>query len=475
MQLIDYSSLLLLRDLASVVITRNQSLLQSHSLSISLPLVASYSKCILYVVQTLSVVQQYLQILSNPRVSPSTFIQLLSDSHTPVQTLLQFINHTIDSSCGTVKTEAWSISREQVTSLAVFQGFLRTEGGKGDAIWCRNHNAVIARYDCMEMEFQLLLLMSLLLANEKEVMLQDSFEASTQQSLIEGIRSLFSALEDTSNGMRFLSEKVNSLQQRIESDGYQGTPTLHVEGDTVTSSSSSLSCLDNRALWDSVKRLREECMDVFKHITALVRPHKSLLCSIVFDHHEGNIQRFLDEVRPSQTQKNILSRVFHLQKNIRIVTSSDIFVTGIVNPAGEASDPIVVPVIPLAEMLREKLETASVQAMKEKQELLERAMKEAEDRASALQRDVLDLSQARTLLIEQLAQKKEALELRMNTSGDEEIRLQQALEKKRTEAKALLRETTQLKKELIELRSRPEQRSREDMSNEKVRLMKRYG
>ena len=100
-------------------------------------------------------------------------------------------------------------------------------------------------------------------------------------------------------------------------------------------------------------------------------------------------------------------------------------------------------------------------------------MKEAEDRASALQRDVLDLTQARTLLIEQLAQKKEALELRMNTSGDEEIRLQQALEKKRTEAKALLRETTQLKKELIELRSRPEQRSREDMSNEKVRLMKR--
>lgn len=105
--------------------------------------------------------------------------------------------------------------------------------------------------------------------------------------------------------------------------------------------------------------------------------------------------------------------------------------------------------------------------------MLERTVKEAEDHASVLQREVMDLTHARTLLLEQLVQKKEALELRMNTTGDDEMQLREALEKKRNEAKALLRESTQLKKELIELRSRPEQRSREDVSNEKVRLMKR--
>ena len=470
----DYSNLLLLRDLAAEVINRHHSLLQSNSLSLSLLLVPSYSKCILYVVQTLSVVQQYLQILSNPRVSPSTFNQLLSDSHTPVKTLLQFLHHVIDSSRGLVKTEVWSITRDQVTSLAVFQGFLRTEGGKGDLVWRRNHNMIITRYDCMEMEFQLLLLICLLRVNEKEIIQQDTFEITHQQSLLDGIHSLCSSLQDTFVGIQSLSEKVDSLQHQIEADGYLGTPSIHIEGDTTVSSSSSLSCLDNQALWNSVKRLREECMDVFKHITALARPQKSLLCSIVLDHHEASIQRFIEEtVSTPTTQRNTLSRILHLQKNIRIVTTSDFFVTGIVNPAGEMPDSQITPLVPQAELLREKLETNSTQAMKERQEKLEQAVKEAEDHASALQREVLDLTQARALLLEQLVQKKEALELRMNATGDDEMRLQEALEKKRNEAKALLRESTQLKKELIELRSRPEQRAKEDVSNEKIRLMKR--
>ena len=473
-QLVDYSNLILLRDLASEVLHRNHSLLQSNSLSLSLPLVSSYSKCILYVVQTLSVVQQYLQILSNPRISPSTFNQLLSDSHTPVETLLQFLYHVIDSSRGVVKTEVWSITREQVTSLAVFQGFLRTEGGKGDLVWRRNHNILITRYDCMEMEFQLLLLICLLRVNEKDIIQQDALETSSQQSRLECSRSLCTTLQDTFIGIQSLSEKVDSLCQRIEADGYLGTPSIHVEGDTNVLSSSSLTCLDNHALWNSVKRLREECMDVFKHITTLARPQKSLLCSIVFDHHEASIQKFIEEtVAAPSSQKNILSRILHLQKNIRIVTTSDFFVTGIVNPAGEKSDSPVAPLAPQAESLREKLETSSSQAMKERQEMLERTVKEAEDHASVLQREVMDLTHARTLLLEQLVQKKEALELRMNTTGDDEMQLREALEKKRNEAKALLRESTQLKKELIELRSRPEQRSREDVSNEKVRLMKR--
>lgn len=52
--------------------------------------------------------------------------------------------------------------------------------------------------------------------------------------------------------------------------------------------------------------------------------------------------------------------------------------------------------------------------------------------------------------------------------------MQQALERKRSEMKVLMKENTQLKKELSEWKNRPEQRIHEDVSSERSRIMRRW-
>lgn len=51
--------------------------------------------------------------------------------------------------------------------------------------------------------------------------------------------------------------------------------------------------------------------------------------------------------------------------------------------------------------------------------------------------------------------------------------MQQALERKRGEMKVLMKENSQLKKELSEWKNRPEQRIHEDVSSERSRIMRR--
>lgn len=52
--------------------------------------------------------------------------------------------------------------------------------------------------------------------------------------------------------------------------------------------------------------------------------------------------------------------------------------------------------------------------------------------------------------------------------------MQQALERKRGEMKVLMKENSQLKKELSEWNNRPEQRIHEDVSSERSRIMRRW-
>lgn len=52
--------------------------------------------------------------------------------------------------------------------------------------------------------------------------------------------------------------------------------------------------------------------------------------------------------------------------------------------------------------------------------------------------------------------------------------MQQALERKRGEMKVLMKENSQLKKELSEWKNRPEQRIHEDVSSERSRIMRRW-
>ena len=52
--------------------------------------------------------------------------------------------------------------------------------------------------------------------------------------------------------------------------------------------------------------------------------------------------------------------------------------------------------------------------------------------------------------------------------------MQQALERKRGEMKVLMKENSQLKKEVSEWKNRPEQRIHEDVSSERSRIMRRW-
>ena len=118
------------------------------------------------------------------------------------------------------------------------------------------------------------------------------------------------------------------------------------------------------------------------------------------------------------------------------------------------------------------MEASLASSLAQRLQQLESQAEQAAARTSQLEREVLDLTQARSQLSAQLRARKEALELRAG-AGDGEARLQQALDRKRGEVKQLTRETALLRKEVQELRGRSEQRAREDIGSEKYRLMKR--
>ena len=168
----------------------------------------------------------------------------------------------------------------------------------------------------------------------------------------------------------------------------------------------------------------------------------------------------------------VAARLDALTEHLSALLGSDLFVTGIINPLNER------PTIPpsnlslLSEATNAQLEAATAPSLAQRLQQLETQAEQAAARTSQLEREVLDLTQARSQLSAQLRARKEALELRAGP-GDEEGRLQQALDRKRGEVKQLTRETAQLRKEVQELRGRSEQRPGENVASEKYRLMKR--
>lgn len=168
----------------------------------------------------------------------------------------------------------------------------------------------------------------------------------------------------------------------------------------------------------------------------------------------------------------VAARLDALTEHLSALLGSDLFVTGIINPLNER------PTIPpsnlslLSEATKAQLEAATAPSLAQRLQQLETQAEQAAARTSQLEREVLDLTQARSQLSAQLRARKEALELRAGP-GDEEGRLQQALDRKRGEVKQLTRETAQLRKEVQELRGRSEQRPGENVASEKYRLMKR--
>ena len=179
--------------------------------------------------------------------------------------------------------------------------------------------------------------------------------------------------------------------------------------------------------------------------------------------------------RGSQTAPSpasVAARLALLTEHLSALGGSDLFVTGIINPMNEHPALPTAHLTRLAQAAKEQMEQALGSSLAQRLQQLESQAEKAAERTNQLEREVLDLTQARTQLAAQLRARKEALELRAGP-GDEEGRLQQALDRKRGEVKQLTRETAQLRKEVQELRGRSEQRGGDNIGSEKYRLMKR--
>lgn len=282
-------------------------------------------------------------------------------------------------------------------------------------MWRRNRGALAGRFACQEMTLQLQLLGLLLRVDEQTLRRQESFDEGSKE-ILAGIHSLAAAVDDTDAAIAALTQRVLLLEKSITEDGFLGVPLVRVEGDEEEVPPVPVNCLDNSGLWEVVDKLREETKDVFRHTHSLVNPQKSLLFSLIVDHQLNLLPSFMRETTPSQEKKTVLNRILHLRNNVRNVSSRDLFVTGIVNPSGVQPEPTISPFDKMASELRQQLEAVSVHSMEQREQELTQKVKEAELRTAQLQRDVSDLTASRTQLLAQLAQRKEAVEVRASSN-----------------------------------------------------------
>ena len=391
-----YARLLLLRDLADTLLRHQQQRLRARSDLLAPALLPGYCRCLLYLAQLAALTHQYAQIVTNPHLPRRTKNQLLADSQNPVATLLQLAHHLVESTLDGNRPDSWSISSQQIAALNVFQQFLRAEGARGDAVWRRNRGALAGRFACQEMTLQLQLLGLLLRVDEQTLRRQESFDEEGSKEILAGIHSLAAAVDDTDAAIAALTQRVLLLEKSITEDGFLGVPLVRVEGDEEEVPPVPVNCLDNSGLWEVVDKLREETKDVFRHTHSLVNPQKSLLFSLIVDHQLNLLPSFMRETTPSQEKKTVL--------------------TGIVNPSGVQPEPTISPFDKMASELRQQLEAVSVHSMEQREQELTQKVKEAELRTAQLQRDVSDLTASRTQLLAQLAQRKEAVEVRASSN-----------------------------------------------------------
>lgn len=113
----------------------------------------------------------------------------MNDSNPPVQTLLRFCENVRawqreDSSAG-----MWEISKEEVASIVVLGRFLANEGGKGDAIWKRNHGILSTFGVATEIQLQLQLMLYLVNQQLSFIRMQEE-PLDSEQSVENGIMAL---------------------------------------------------------------------------------------------------------------------------------------------------------------------------------------------------------------------------------------------------------------------------------------------
>ena len=408
------------------------------------------------------------------------------DVSIPVNRLLQFVRNVVYWSLGEGESSSgsvWDMGKEILSAVVMIQKFMNAEGSQGDSFWKRNIGVLRCIGQVREVVVQLHLVQFLLTAQSRHA----KEAAEIDPAIIEEIRSVLQQLmEGVSEGLQVATEllsKLDSLSNSMNQDGFAGVPDMCVENDTRPPSYHHISCIDNSPLWNAVQQLKGETHMLYssivestqflKHFNATCKPLSSPLDALLTHGDLSQRSVFLSNaVDLSSERGSVLSRLHHLIQDIQIILSSDYFVTGIINPLNEH------PVLPspqlsvLSQQMKAQMESSVESSVTHQIHKLEEAVEKATSRADHLERDVIDLTRARDQLSEQLSAKKDSVDMRV-TTADDESRLQQALDRKRGEVKQLTRETAQLKKEVQELRNRPEQRPREDVSSEKYRLMKR--
>ena len=374
----------------------------------------------------------------------------------PVNRLLQFVRNVVYWSLGEGESSSgsvWDMGKEILSAVVMIQKFMNAEGSQGDSFWKRNIGVLRCIGQVREVLVQLHLVQFLLTAQSRHA----KETAEIDPAIIEEIRSALQQLmEGVSEGLQVATEllsKLDSLSNSMNQDGFVGVPDMCVENDTRPPSYHHISCIDNSPLWNAVQQLKGETHMLYssivestqflKHFNATCKPLSSPLDALLT--HGDLSQRsvfFSNAVDLSSERGSVLSRLHRLTQDIQIILSSDYFVTGIINPLNEH------PVLPspqlsvLSQQTKAQMESSVESSVTHQIHKLEEAVEKA------------------------------SVDMRV-TAADDESKLQQALDRKRGEVKQLTRETAQLKKEVQELRNRPEQRPREDVSSEKYRLMKR--
>lgn len=158
---------------------------------------------------------------------------------------------------------------------------------------------------------------------------------------------------------------------------------------------------------------------MLKHVNGALRPTKSILATVLLHHDDDSVNQLITECSPPQGKnKTVLFRIHHLFVNIKTVASRDIFVSGVVNPAGEQPEGASQVLRDEGRQLKSALQGLTNQATQDQILALEQKVDESNTKVQELEREILDLTTSRKVLSEQLQKKKEVFELRVATSGD---------------------------------------------------------
>lgn len=385
-----------------------------------------YITCIRRVGQVATLSEQFLKIINNPYLTQKTFDSLLASLHDPVHSFHEFIQHVIACTEGEVRQGVWTMTTLQYKHLTALTKYLKDKS-KGDSIWKRNQNAVIGMGHCDGLLIQLYGMRALLGAKLNEILNHNTSSLSSSsptssptespilEALVGELQKVAALLTEMIELAEILRGKVHHFKAVIDEDRFLGTPFIYAEGESLALDSKEihdrihLNCYDNSKLWDLINTLNNECKRVFQQLRGILLQEDSSLSTLLANpmatSAESLLNAFIADLTLQSNQTNSMYYLQQFKKNLRAVTSSDRFVTTVDNPNHLKPDSEEYSSLLIrANALREQLESNSLHAIMERQRQLEAQLADAESRKATLQRDLLEMRNARDQLVVQLSE-----------------------------------------------------------------------